>query len=605
MNNNNNEKHFDFVYLMGVLKGFFVSKSCDENVPNYVLMGKNRLKIFEIKKSNSKFFLFDSDAFENQVFSLQLVSNYYDEKSKSRQWITFGLDNDINKLKKVNSKGLRYTLCEENDKTSSIAMPNSFIFIHLLDRLYNDADKIFRRDNTLPQNTIYNSRMPILINYGLFYTPFNKVPSNEINHQNFNYSKIKEVIVNDLKLKNEFCSMILNDETIQSNIQFDSKFSDDYLFLLIEIYGLSFDIKRKIDEVLDAINRKFKHIDGNEELYNDLLKYNDEINDQYLKFLSAIFRVSLFPQNNRILTSVSGDLIAERIVSAGSYLKMFISIYHLILALSTLERKYESLSLENAVKIVKEFDLDSYLKNYQIEKIIRNDETESPILLKTLVKSAIDYDSDKNLIKLRKYHKDWYDLMILHSIDQFLNLTPKMGKQHGKSINEIIDEIIAENNKGTTEKLDLMKVKYFSENANDETFIEVNTENLKSVSVSFEPIMNNQHYIYQIPKYAGMFFKYIPSKDLEKYKTLTYQIRSIDQSIKKVTVEIKNTNRIDLDSFKFDVTSDWTLHNIEVDKIRPNIRDNVEEIVFLITPSSFSENKLKGQFEIQSVQLVK
>ena len=145
----------------------------------------------------------------------------------------------------------------------------------------------------------------------------------------------------------------------------------------------------------------------------------------------------------------------------------------------------------------------------------------------------------------------------------------------------------------------------FAENGYAKALVQQVKEDEITLHVDFNALILEGEVIYPVPKFAGLCYSFIPPKDYSLYSHFLFNTLSPEDDIVAINVEFKNEGRRAQFTFQVDIQKELTAQTLDLKRIPINIIENIQEICFVFTLSSFRDIKSrKGILKLSGVRFM-
>ncbi|WP_242830531.1 hypothetical protein [Desulfitobacterium hafniense] len=145
----------------------------------------------------------------------------------------------------------------------------------------------------------------------------------------------------------------------------------------------------------------------------------------------------------------------------------------------------------------------------------------------------------------------------------------------------------------------------FAENGYEKALVQQVKEDEITLHVDFNALILEGEVIYPVPKFAGLCYSFIPPKDYSLYSHFIFNALSPEDDIAAINVEFKNEGKRAQFTFQVDIQKELTAQTLDLKRIPINIIENIQEICFVFTLSSFRDIKSrKGTLKLSGVRFM-
>jgi|GEM_PF-4716487 len=422
--------------------------------------------------------------------------------------------------------------------------------------------------------------------------------------------RYKEIVESDLLLQMSFCQMITENERLKADRLLENKRE-------VRVASLSAKVCETAHNLLEKYNAAYYKIHKeNDDIYFKIENTHssediNKIETEFVSLLADLFSLALLQpeKNNKIQADSESACI--RILEKLSHISFALPEYRPVANLFSLTCQLKQYGFDLPISIVPEIICQFGLKNTDdvedIVDLLSGKLVKCSPVKKELCDALFTYDNKKRSVSARQYDMPWHSL--LSCLDGFNTsmILYEGWRDAARDIRGMAGRFPCLAEKFELQRLfDHRQPEFFAENSRNDIFSCEMIGNEYRVKADFSEKNDICPVVLSIPPYAGMYFHFSPPICLDNYESLRLNIRTPDQGIERMDIEVKSIPRPDRDkhTYRIVLNNEWKEYVLPFAGMPDHIRSETEQICFVLHPSDFSRGSgLAGRFDIADLRL--
>lgn len=481
---------------------------------------------------------------------------------------------------------------------------------------HNNQKMFTLEDFKMPPNLKLEKQMVEKLFYTFFQLPLYLILDSS--KETLDGSLIDRLYLWDLILQDSFCNKIMSRIHWQSDANSDSSsimimnqiFStesnvlfENYVKLFIVTHNLSGLLKNAIKSI--SSQDESIYVSNGQAL---MMASYPMLSKQYMDFLSQLLQLAYTKNKKRPSNEKKINLI-ERMGFVAKQDNAYKPLLETICAISALKEEKAAITLSTVKNFYAYFADQNGLPTHQLDQILTQDCASDLLLFKLMFDAAFEINSiDKTVSIIRPDETNFHDYVLENTHLQGLYLPNDFILKSSNNKNTFHNYCLGLYNTlnyKTDNNLDLSthELSTFTDGRLKSAFTIDPFEAGYSISVDLNPIIRGGIQVNAVPRWAGIFYSLKPSFDLSIYNFLKFEIRSHDSSVDYVQLEIKNDDPSRKEhKVPLSITNEWHEFVVPITQIPEIIVKHVEEICFVVSPASITQDSLIGRFDIKQIK---
>ena len=597
MENENIDRCFTFASLCECLQSLYQEPRSKDNlnITCGMVMGDDRLEIAKMMN--------ETDLKAEKGVSYQ--AKFYKGCGYSvRESIALAVnDNDETELAQL-------TYPKKNDSNlRNLRISHAFLFAGILRTSPNIAKRVLENQLQLPKSVRYFPGMEIVLYNALFHSPIGH--DEHIDRWKGDEEKLQTILIDDFTFQTRFCEKIYQEINKDEDYTFtpvhSSKNAANRFYQLMVCSCVAYQVKKETEAWVRLICAQLPG-----ELLLFLQNKKSELENACNSNQPVLHLALHCPKTRNNHDGAREEwsdfqAMVRRVEASCRYYHKYQPLLYVLTAQSILAKEGKKFKLDGFLRLFQHFCNDSREPPRELEAIILGKKPDCPVVLEKIIFALFDYSQLDETVSPRASANFWYSAIFEDGFCDRAVFVPEELQGDKATVEHhcdmLFDQYFGQDN------ADWMKdcpMESFSQNGCDEVFRIQQCNGESRISVNFNDKVVGGKILYPIPEYAAVFYKLIPAKDFGDYGTLDFQICSQDKSLIKMKIEVKNKERRNQHTYPVTITEQWENHSLNLNELTPDIRHEVEEICFVLTPMSFTDySDLRGEYRIKEITVTK